>query len=83
MTTATASRIQTGVPVQLECVLREIAPGDTQYVPTTDVAYLYFGETVFSGTFVAQLENHGPSGSHRRYVCTPRGALSKRIVPRS
>ncbi|MBY0548767.1 MAG: hypothetical protein K2W95_15965 [Candidatus Obscuribacterales bacterium] len=52
------------------CVLRELN-GSQEYVPTCEVPVVEKGETLFIGPFNGQLENHGPSGSHRRTVCLP------------
>lgn len=59
------------------CVLREVAPGDTQYVPVSEVPFLTRQDTVFTGEFRSQVESHGPSGSHRRTICLPVGRLSQ------
>lgn len=64
--------------VRLDCVIREISPGDSQYVPVSEVPSLVDGETISSGLFATQMENHGPSGSHRRTICLPRGELTTR-----
>lgn len=63
-----------------ECVLREVAPGDTQYVPTSEVPSLVEGERLFVGYFASQQENLGPSGSHRRTICLPRGRVFETTV---
>lgn len=63
-----------------ECVLREVAPGDTQYVPTSEVSSLVEGERLFVGVFTARQENLGPSGSHRRTICLPAGPVSETVV---
>lgn len=63
---------------QLQCLLREVARGDFQYVPLAEVApsLRVNGEKVFTGQFATQQENHGPSGSHTRTICLPRGPLT-------
>jgi hypothetical protein len=63
-----------------ECVLREVAPGDTQYVPTSEVPSLVEGERLFVGVFTSRQENLGPSGSHRRTICLPNGPVSETVV---
>lgn len=62
---------------QLQCVVREVAPGDHQFVPVAEVAALIAGETVFTGAFNSQVENFGPSKSHARTICLPAGELTK------
>jgi hypothetical protein len=57
-----------------DCVLREVSPGDHQYVPVIE-AILLDGENVYSGDFRSQVERHGPSGSHSRTICLPAGEL--------
>ncbi len=63
-----------------ECVLREVAPGDWQYVPTSEVSSLVEGERLFVGVFTSCKENLGPSGSHRRTICLPNGPVSETVV---
>ena len=63
-------------PATLDCVLREVAPGDTQYVPLSEVPSRIAGEKVFRGLFNRQVEGFGPSGSHRRTICLPVGELT-------
>lgn len=58
-----------------ECVLREVAPNDWQYVPTLEVPSLVEGERLFVGAFASRKENLGPSGSHRRTICLPAGPV--------
>lgn len=58
------------------CVLRELA-GSQEYVPTGEVPVVEEGETLFVGPFNGQLENHGPSGSHKRTVCLPVGTPTR------
>ncbi|HEY9774516.1 MAG TPA: hypothetical protein V6C81_12005 [Planktothrix sp.] len=53
------------------CVLREVAPGDTQYVPVHEVPFLTANEVVYTGTFRRLTEDLGPHGSHRRTICLP------------
>jgi len=62
------------------CVLREVAPGDWQYVPTAEVPSLVVGERLFVGVFTSHKENLGPSGSHRRTICTPNGRCRETAV---
>lgn len=64
--------------VRLDCVVREVRQGDFQYVPVSEVPSLVEGETISTGLFATQMENHGPSGSHRRTICLPRGELTTR-----
>ena len=61
--------------VLIECVLREVAPNDWQYVPTSEVPSLVEGERLFVGAFASREENLGPSGSHRRTICLPNGPV--------
>lgn len=63
-----------------ECVLREVAPSDWQYVPTAEVPSLVPGERLFVGVFASHQENLGPSGSHRRTICLPRGPVVETVV---
>lgn len=63
-----------------EAVLREVAPGDTQFVPTSEVPSLVAGERLVIGVFDAQQENLGPSGSHRRTILLPRGYSRETVV---
>lgn len=63
-----------------ECVLREVAPGDTQFVPTAEVPSLVAGERLVIGVFNSHKENLGPSGSHRRTICLPTSVFSREAV---
>ncbi len=63
-----------------ECVLREVAPSDWQYVPTSEVPSLVEGERLFVGAFASHQENLGPSGSHRRTICLPNGPVFETVV---
>ncbi len=63
-----------------ECVLREVAPGDTQFVPTAEVPSLVSGERLVIGVFSSHKENLGPSGSHRRTICLPTTVFSREAV---
>lgn len=57
---------------QMSCVLRDLGDGTgAQYVPVDEVVSLADGEVPTEGLFFSQVENHGPSGSHRRTVCMP------------
>lgn len=59
-------------PRQLSCVLRDLGDGSgKQYVPVSEVPGLNPGEEPVQGLFYCRTEKHGPSGSHRRTVCTP------------
>jgi hypothetical protein len=64
-------------PIFLDCVLREVSPGDFEYVPLSEVPSKEEGETVYRGYFSTHKENHGPSGSHVRTICLPVGDLTK------
>ncbi len=68
--------------VLTECVLREVAPGDTQFVPTSEVpaSSLVAGERLVIGVFNSHKENLGPSGSHRRTICLPTGIFSRELT---
>ncbi|RTL43113.1 MAG: hypothetical protein EKK48_09450 [Candidatus Melainabacteria bacterium] len=63
-----------------QCVLREVARGDHQYVPVTDVisrmGALIPGETIFVGEFRGQVERLGPYGSDERVICLPVSSLT-------
>ncbi len=64
----------------LHCVVRELRPGDSQYVPVNEVLRdmhaLIFGEDVFVGQFDTQIKGFvGPSQSYVRTICLPRGRL--------
>ena len=72
---ASATTRKPADPALTECVLREVAPGDTQYVPTAEVPSLVEGERLFVGVFASHQENLGPSGSHRRTICLPNGPV--------
>jgi hypothetical protein len=63
-----------------ECVLREVAPEDWQYVPISEVPSLVEGERLFVGAFSSREENLGPSGSHRRTICLPAGPVFETVV---
>lgn len=59
-------------PRRMSCVLRDLGDGTgKQYVPVSEVPRLYEGEQPVTGLFHCHTERHGPSGSHRRAVCTP------------
>ena len=64
-----------------QCVLREVAQGDHQYVPVADVisrmGSLIPGEVVYIGGFSEQKERLGPYGSDERTICLPTTGLSK------
>lgn len=66
------------------CVLREVAPGDTTYVPAADIisrmGALTAGEQIFVGSFSGRVEKFGPSGSDSRTVCTPAGRMTTIIA---
>ena len=59
------------------CVIREVSPGDFQYVPVSEVPTVENGEVVYIGNFISRQENLGPYGSHRRTICLPVGALQE------
>lgn len=59
----------------MQCVLREVVPGDTQYRPVSDVQVLHDGEQIFTGVFRTQRENHGPYGSHSMLIALPFGEI--------
>jgi hypothetical protein len=61
----------------MQCVLRDVRPGDTQFRPVSDVGVLNPGERLFTGVFRTQRENHGPSGSHSLLVALPFGAVTE------
>ncbi len=61
----------------MQCVLREIEPGDTQYVPIAEVHRVIPGERLFTGVFRTQLEKHGPHGSHERNIALPCGETTE------
>ncbi len=61
----------------MQCVLREVEPGDTQFVPVGELPYLNPGERLFTGVFRTQKEKHGPSGSHVINIALPFGAVSE------
>lgn len=63
----------------LQCVLREVEPGDTQYRPIGDVKLLNDGERLFTGIFRTHSENHGPSGSHSLLVALPLGDVTESV----
>lgn len=64
----------------MQCVLREVAPGDTQWVPIAEVPQIIRGERLFTGVFRTQLEKHGPHGSHERNIALPYGAMSEQVA---
>lgn len=64
------------------CVLREVAPGDSQYVPTAEVPSVVPGERLFVGVFTGRLENLGPYKSHQRTVCLPAGYCRETVAER-
>jgi len=63
-----------------QCVLREVARGDHQYVPVADVisrlGSLVPGETIYTGEFRSQVERLGPYGSDERTICLPTTGLN-------
>lgn len=63
-----------------QCVLREVAHGDHQYVPVADVirrmGSLIPGETIYVGEFRVQTERLGPYGSDERDICLPTSSLT-------
>ena len=60
------------------CAIREVAPGEHQYVPLTEVFDLRPDETVYEGTFTDGSGKYGPSRSHKRTICTPIGEVVAR-----
>lgn len=64
-------------------VLREVAPGDFQYVPVNETPSLSFSDKVFFGEVNTHEENLGPHGSHRRTICLPAGKLTQVDLPTS
>ena len=56
------------------CVIRNVA-GLDQYIPIADAFILNPGERSFTGTFANEQQKDGPSGSHLRTICLPRGEL--------
>lgn len=64
-----------------QCVLREVACGDHQYVPVADVinrmGALIPGETIYVGEFRGQVERLGPYGSDERVICLPVSGLTQ------
>ncbi|HEY9777936.1 MAG TPA: hypothetical protein V6C81_29510 [Planktothrix sp.] len=57
------------------CVLREVAPSDVQYVPIGEVPFIADSETIYSGNFRSLREKLGPYRSHERTICLPEGKL--------
>ena len=66
----------------MDCLLREVAPGDSQFVPLCEVpaSTRHAGETVYRGAFRTQVENLGPYKSHARTICLQAGPLSERAL---
>jgi hypothetical protein len=62
------------------CVLREVKPGDWQYVPVTSDLPTVVGERLFIGRFNTHEENLGPYGSHRRTIALPAGPCRETAV---
>jgi hypothetical protein len=60
------------------CAIREVAPGEHQYVPLAEVFDRRPDETVYDGRFTDGTGNYGPSGSHKRTICTPVGNVVAR-----
>ncbi len=58
----------------MTCVLRPVR-GIDQYIPIADAAILKAGEKTFTGPFVTETEHDGPSRSHARTICLPRGEI--------
>lgn len=65
---------------ETECVLREVKPGDWQYVPVEKDMLLTIGERLFVGRFSSHQENLGPYGSHQRTICLPKGHCRETVV---
>lgn len=57
------------------CVIRQVN-GIDQYIPINDAAFLTPGERSFRGIFTSEIEHDGPSKSHARTICLPRGELT-------
>lgn len=55
----------------MACVLREVAPGDFQYVPVSEVPVIKTSDVIYIGPFRASREQLGPYGSHTRTICLP------------
>lgn len=67
-----SATIMSNRPRQVSCVLRDLGDGTgKQYVPVGETTGLHADETPVTGAFYCQTEAHGPSGSHKRTVCTP------------
>jgi len=62
------------------CVLREVN-GLDQYVPASEAGFFVVGETLYTGSFESFLVKAGPSKSHSRLICEPRGPLATREIP--
>jgi hypothetical protein len=67
--------------MKTQCVVREVRPGDSQYVLVSevlrDMCSLVAGETIYVGEFDGQVERFGPGNfSHERTICTPRSGLT-------
>lgn len=62
-----------------QCVVREVNPGDSQFVLVSDVVRrmgsLVPGESVYVGRFNGRSERCGMYGSDTRMVCLPAGRL--------
>lgn len=67
---------------QMTCVLRQVR-GLDQYIPIADAVGVKVGETSFTGTFLTDTVLDGPSNSHRRTICLPRGDLTKKVLKNS
>ncbi|MCC6977489.1 MAG: hypothetical protein IT343_04165 [Candidatus Melainabacteria bacterium] len=65
---------------EITCVLREVKPGDWQYVPVSNDIPLEVGERLFIGRFNCHEENLGPYGSHRRMIALPAGPCRETVV---
>lgn len=65
---------------ETSCVLREVKPGDWQYVPVTNDLPVVVGERLFIGRFNTHEENLGPYGSHRRTIALPSGRCRETVV---
>lgn len=55
------------------CVIREVN-GQQEFVPVAEVPALVPGEEIHTSVWSTYQVNAGPSGSHRRTLCTPTGA---------
>lgn len=71
---------QARVPAPTDCVVREVAYRDFQYVPVNEVPAVVPGERLLVGSFRSLREKHGPSGSHERTICLPNGRVEEFVA---